>query len=154
MSCTLSSAPASQYSGNGGQTLVDGIMGNDDFRLGGWLGFEGIDMTALIDLGIETPIHSISAHCMQDINAWIFMPLKITFYVSNDGTNFTEAGSIDNKTPNDLAGNVTDNFRLSIEPVTARYIKVSYKSIGTCPPGHKGNGGKAWFFTDEISINR
>lgn len=154
MSCALSSAPASQYSGNGGQTLVDGIMGNDDFRLGGWLGFEGTDVTAVIDLGVETSIHSISAHCMQDINAWIFMPVNIKYEISDDGSNFNEAGSVENTIPADKEGNLTGNFRLSIDPVQARYIRVTYKSIGTCPPGHKGNGGKAWFFTDEISINK
>lgn len=154
LKCTLSSAPSSQYSGNGSQTLVDGLFGNEDFRLGGWLGYEGTDLDVIVDLGNETSIHSLSAHCMQDINAWIFMPLKITFSLSGDGINFEEVGNVDNRTPNDRAGNITDNFLLSIDPKNARYIKVSYKSIGICPPGHKGNGGKAWFFTDEISVNK
>jgi hypothetical protein len=37
---TLANPPARQYSGNGAATLVDGLTGTTDYRVGGWLGFE------------------------------------------------------------------------------------------------------------------
>jgi hypothetical protein len=44
-------------------------------------------------------------------------------------------------------------FKRSGRPLSARYVKVTAKNIGTCPEWHKGDGGKAWLFIDEIQID-
>jgi hypothetical protein len=33
------------------------------------------------------------------------------------------------------------------------YIRIHAKNIAVCPEWHKGAGGKAWLFVDEIMIN-
>jgi hexosaminidase len=36
--------------------------------------------------------------------------------------------------------------------VAGRYVRVTAKTIGTCPAWHPGAGGKAWIFMDEIFV--
>ena len=37
-------------------------------------------------------------------------------------------------------------------PQKTQFIKLKIQGIGTCPPGHPGDGNPAWFFIDEIII--
>ena len=85
----LKNLPSPQYSGGATDVLVDGERGNDNWQLGGWQGFEGVDLEAVIDLKKETPFGHLILNCMEDQNAWIFIPTEIFFYGSNDGTNYT-----------------------------------------------------------------
>ena len=40
---TLKSPPSPQYSGGAADALVDGEIGTEQWQLGGWQGFEGVD---------------------------------------------------------------------------------------------------------------
>ena len=42
---------------------------------------------------------------------------------------------------------------LIIMPKSCRYLRILAGNIGVCPSWHKGAGGKAWLFVDEIIIN-
>jgi predicted alpha-1,2-mannosidase len=150
--CKLITSPASQYSGNGGLTLVDKMRGADDFRVGGWLGFEKVNLEAVIDLRTKQPVAKLSAGFLQDENAWIFMPTQVEYFLSDDGVNFTSAGIVKNDIRWDKWGVIIKNFDLKISPTEARYIKVIGTNMGTCPEGHKGNSGPAWIFADEITV--
>jgi hypothetical protein len=43
-------------------------------------------------------------------------------------------------------------FRRSILPVKARYVRVRAFNIGKIPSWHPGAGGDPWIFVDEILI--
>jgi hypothetical protein len=150
--CNLISPPASQYSGNGGLTLVDNMRGNQDFRVGGWLGFEKVNFEAVVDLREKKPVSKLSAGFLQDENSWIFMPVQVEYFLSDDGVNFKSAGVVKNDVPWQKSGVLIKNFDLSITPAQARYVKVIATNMGTCPEGHKGNPGAAWIFADEITV--
>lgn len=150
--CKLITSPAGQYSGNGGLTLVDNMRGNEDFRVGGWLGFEKDNLEAVIDLRAKKTVSKFSAGFLQDENAWIFMPVQVEFFLSDDGVNFKSAGVVKNDIPWQKNGVIIKNFDLTITPAEARYVKVVGTNTGTCPEGHKGNPGAAWIFADEITV--
>ncbi len=150
--CRLLTQPATQYSSNTNLTLVDGIRGEEDFRIGGWLGFQEINCEAVVDLRAEKKISKFGMGFLQDINAWIFMPLKVEFFTSNDGKNFTSVGVVQNDVPNDQWGTILKTFYLKTAPVSARYVKAVAYNIGHCPPGHKGDNGPAWIFCDEVIV--
>lgn len=46
-----------------------------------------------------------------------------------------------------------DNFYISPEDLTTRYLKISAKNPRLCPSWHKGAGKKAWIFVDEVIID-
>ena len=42
--------------------------------------------------------------------------------------------------------------KLNINEVKTKFLKIKITSVKTCPDWHKGAGGKAWLFIDEITI--
>jgi len=148
----LKTKPSPQYNADGPTTLLDGMRGEKDFRLGGWLGYESINLDAVIDLKQSKDIKKLSIGCLQDINAWIFMPYEVEFFISDDGIKYKSAGLVKNDVSQDKWGAINKEFSLVTANVHARYIRVVAKNNGVCPPGHKGNGAPAWIFCDEITI--
>lgn len=149
---TLYTQPSPQYRAGGDSALIDGLFGGNDFRSGAWQGYQGVDLKAVIDLGKDARISYLSAHFLQDIYSWIFMPKYVAFSVSTDGRHFRPVGKVINTVPEDKWGSIIKSFTLKIKPVKARYVRVLGKSIIDCPPWHKGHGHKAFIFADEITI--
>jgi hypothetical protein len=148
----LTFPPANQYSSGGANNLIDGIRCSPDFRIGGWLGFEKVNLEAIIDLRQVKPVSTFGAGFFQDNNAWIFFPSKIEFFVSDNGTDYRSAGVIKNDVPAEKEGGILKTFEIQVKPINARFVKMVATNIGVCPPGHKGNGGAAWMFSDEIFV--
>ena len=156
----LKNPPAPQYSGNSLDALVDSEIGTAQWQLGGWQGFEGVDIEAIIDLKHETDFNRVVLRCIEDHNAWIFAPTEIQVFISHDGQNFELFSS---QTP-DFKENTDGTSRMNREGVrirdlgikkkgSARYIKLIAKPVNPIPAWHKGAGGKGWIFADEILID-
>jgi len=148
----LLSTYSPQYSAGGDMALIDYIRGPENFRTGAWQGYEGQNLEAVVDLGGLQEIHSLSAGFLQDPGSWIFMPEYVEFSISNDGKTFIPVGRVNNnisQRDNDI---VIKEFKINVYPKQVRYIKVFAKSVIDCPDWHKGAGGKAWLFVDEIMI--
>lgn len=139
------------YHGGGPEALIDGVRGAANWRLGGWHGYQGTDFEAVVDLGSKKEIRYIGAGFIQDIRSWIWMPVDVTFWISDDGETFTEVLHIENTVEHDdytvhqvdLGGRVD---------VSARYVKVHATNYGIIPDWHLGAGGDAYIFIDEIII--
>ena len=116
-----------------------------------WQGYEGVDLDAVIDLGSIQLISDIEVGFMQDIGAWIFLPSKVEFSVSDDGAYFQQIGIIINEVQQKDPTVQIKNFNLNFS-TKARYLKVVGRNIGVCPEWHWGAGQKAWIFADEIVI--
>ncbi|HLN53405.1 MAG TPA: GH92 family glycosyl hydrolase [Lentimicrobium sp.] len=141
-----------QYSGNGENTLLDGLRGNEDFRLGGWQGYQGVNIEAEIRLDNTKPVDLVSIGFLQDVNAWIFMPDKVQLWSSSDGINYNLIETIYNSVPNDKWGVIKHDFEFKVNGLTDRFLKLRATNIGTCPAEHKGYPNAAWIFSDEINI--
>jgi len=142
---------ANQYSAGGDLALIDFIRGPLNFRTGAWQGYHGVDLDAIVDLGSIQLINKIEVGFLQDVGAWIFMPIEVQYYVSRDGKNFQNIGTIINDVSHRMLGVNIKNFALNFA-TKARYIKVVAKNQGVCPDWHVGEGQPAWIFADEIVI--
>ena len=149
---TLNQPYSSQYSAGGNLALIDLTRGNDSFKTGSWQGFEGTDIEAVVDLGSVQPVHRLSLGCLQDQDAWIFMPTEVTWWISEDGTKYTKVSTIVNDVDEHYDGVQTKDFSITLKNPKARFVKVLAKNRGVCPPWHPGAGKKAWVFADEINI--
>ena len=148
----LLARPASvKYHGGEASALTDGCKGWNDYRTH-WLGFEGEDMEGTVDLGAVAMISSIATDFLQDINSWVFMPIEVAFSISEDGHGFREVGRVDALTPPESWGGLIESFNVSFAATQARYVRVTASSRKTCPSWHKGSGGPAWIFVDEIAV--
>ena len=139
------------YHAGGPEALIDGIRGSENWRLGGWHGYQGQDFECVIDLGSVKSIRAIRAGFVQDIRSWIWMPKEVTYYGSVDGKSYSKLLSIKNRVAMDdydiqnqeLGGKVN---------AKVRYVKTVATNFGTIPEWHLGAGGEAFIFIDEIEI--
>jgi predicted alpha-1,2-mannosidase len=141
-----------QYTGGGAKGLIDGIRGTTNFASGEWQGYQPQDFVAIIDLKRETEIHKVGGGFLQSVRSWIWMPTRIEFEVSSDGTNFRSVADIKTDVaPEDLE-NKTRDYAQEITPTRARYVRVKATNLGKIPAWHAGAGFDAFIFVDEIFI--
>ena len=148
----LAEPPSPKYPGRGGATLLDGERGTFDFHDGKWLGFEGSDFEAVVDLGAPTTVQSVACGFLEEQMSWIFLPARVEIAVSADGRRFTPGRTFVEKPAPAGAPRVRDYAAAIPTRTSVRFVRVKAASIGTCPSWHVGAGGKAWLFIDEIVI--
>lgn len=148
---TLKEQPSKGYVFNGAQVLVDGLRGGSNYKTGHWLGFQGKDLDATIDLKESTEIQKVSFNTNVVKGDWIMGASAVTVKVSDDGKNFKEVASkkIPGLTQNDKDGLYPQE--ISFAPVKARHVEVIINS-SKLPKWHGGAGSPAFLFVDEIEI--
>jgi sialate O-acetylesterase len=149
---TYATPPDSEYPGGGRFGLVDGVRGSAHFRDGTWQGFLKNDLDVTIDLGATTEVREIRAGFLHDQGAWIFSPVSVEYSLSVDGRGFHPAGRAEVAVPDSAAGSFKRDAPVRLQKTMARYVRVTAKSVGLCPPWHPGRGQNAWLFVDEIIV--
>ncbi len=142
-----------KYANENPQTLTDGALGGSSFYAN-WLGFEGNDMVAVVDLGKETSIKNISVNFLQVINHLVFLPTRVEFYMSDNEIDYTKIASIENPKPltQKSKNNDMQIFNAAVKDKKARFVKIHAHNMKTPPSWHHGTGLKSWIFADEIIV--
>jgi hypothetical protein len=148
----LISQPDKPYTTGGAETLIDYQHGTTDYSGGNWLGYQGKDFEAVIDLGKVQIVKEIKAEFLQDAGAWIMMPRYVDISVSSDSINYMEVIHSVNSFPEKNYSPTMETLGNAIAPQNVRYIKIVAKNYGKLPVWHEGAGGDAWIFVDEIMV--
>lgn len=151
-SVTLREAPSRGYSFNGGSELTDGLTGNDNYKTGRWLGFQGKDLDAVIDFKEPTEFSRVSFNTNIVPGDWIMGATGVTVKVSDDGQTFREVASKTMPAPVESYDSRLQPEEISFAPVTARYVEVIVRG-GKLPAWHTGGGNSAYIFVDEITVD-
>lgn len=148
-----STEPPTRYAARGKYSLVDGLMGSEQFRDGKWLGFEGEDLTVDIAFEASNSPEQVFVSFLQHQNDWIFFPKAVNYAISNDGQNYQVVEEQEIEIKQD-EGNIERKkvYWKNKDQLNFRYLKVHIQGQGQCPPWHKGAGGKAWLFLDEVGF--
>lgn len=146
----LSPAPHPRYARDADKVLTNGIHGSNDYKIQ-WLGWDVPRFEAVVDLGADREVARITATYLQTLTDWIFFPKQVTFYVSTDGTHFTQVGMEAQPEVNRAVAVGVRDFSCTAN-TRGRYVKVVTDGVGICPPWHLGAGGKAFAFLDEIIV--
>ncbi|MGB7070154.1 MAG: GH92 family glycosyl hydrolase, partial [Pyrinomonadaceae bacterium] len=149
----IASPYSTQYTGGGDDGIIDGIRGTVNFASGEWQGYQGKTFEAVIDLQNETEITSVGGGFLQSVRSWIWMPDRLEFEVSSDGTNFVKIADITPAFPQQEMNTLTKDFQQAVARTKARYVRVRAYNLGKIPSWHPGAGGDPWIFVDEILIN-
>lgn len=148
---TLRVAPSKGYDFKGGPEMTDGLTGDTNYKTGRWLGFQGKDLDAAIDLKQPVEISKIAFNTNVVKGDWIMGAAGVTVKVSEDGKDFKEVVS---KTIPSLKQSDKDGIyphEITFAPVKARYVEVIVKS-DKLPAWHGGAGNPAFLFVDEIMV--
>jgi len=143
--------PTARYPGNGGAFgLINGARSSKGIASSEWLGWEGGDCEAVIDLITPTSISQISVHTLEQTGSWVYAPRFIEIWYSSDGIQYQSLGKSEQiKWEKENMGLMT----LSFPSTLARYVKILVKAHGIIEDGKPGAGNHAWLFTDEIEVN-
>jgi hypothetical protein len=143
-----------KYAGEDPQVLTDGSLGGNSFYAN-WLGFEGNDLEAVIDLGQAEDISQVHTAFLKVTNHVVFFPEEVIISFSTDNVNFQRLASRQTEHPLKRGDKVNDieYFDFQFEPIQARYVKIIARSMQEAPPWHHAAGLPSWIFCDEVIIN-
>lgn len=131
-----------KWKAHGDTTLTDGVLGGWSYTDRKWQGtMKDFDVT--IDLGAVKDIHYIGATFMHSAGAWVYVPQKVDFYVSTNGSDFQLVGTAWNDLPDSYERLLFKQFS-TLYTGQARYVRLHAK---------KNNRDGAWLFTDEVIVN-
>ncbi len=143
-----------RYTAQGETALNDGLSASSAFNDGMWQGFNGNDMDVVFDLKEGCTVNTVEATFLQDQERWIFLPEKLTLFISDDGDSFEKLTVINHHIPRQSEAPLIHSFSFySDKPLEVRCIRIQAKNMGQCPAWHPGTGQPAWIFADEIVIH-
>lgn len=149
----LTHSPAGNYPGDGAFTLVNGVLNEKGLgRSREFLGFEGKDCEAVIDMGSPTDMSRVLVYSLAQGGSWVYPPKEVVVMYSNDGVNFTKPESQQFVSHFPKERNLEVKLNSDGSAIKARYLKVLVKNFGIIPQGMTGAGHGAWLFVDEIQV--
>ncbi len=148
--------PNPQYN-PGSASIVDGVLGDVDWRKGEWTGVQGEDLVVELRSSTKRAGKEIEVEIglLKDIKSWIALPSTIEV-VAHFANGQSSTGSIDlqsralSEEPSTIMrGLVVLKFRKKSEltSVTIRLV-----NPGSMPEWHPGKGGASFIFLDEITL--
>ncbi|BDD09981.1 beta-galactosidase [Fulvitalea axinellae] len=153
-SVTLKNEAAGSYKADGENTVIDGLLGDVSDFSNRWLGFNGKDFDAVIELIKPMNIKAIEARFLQSVGAWVMPPAEVVFEVSTDGKNYERVyASEKEKYPKDMKNMIREyGFRADKDISGVKFIRVKGVAMDKLPGWHSGAGSDAWMFVDEVTI--
>ncbi|BDS10196.1 glycoside hydrolase family 20 protein [Aureispira anguillae] len=143
---------SSYYTGGGIAAVTNGARGSGNFRDGNWQAVQKVPMEITIDLQKTQPLSKLAVSFFQKQDSWIFLPVEVDFFTSDDGKRFSLVGSIKNTTSPQKEGEFIESFELPLKDQSARYVRLKAHNIAHCPDWHAAAGAEAWLFIDEFIV--
>ena len=153
---TFVNEPAPNYSQNKETALMDGKKGIvGGYYWDNWLGFNGVDMDATIELIEPIDIKMVKIGVAHKPESWVPWPKGAWVSFSKDGKKFTEwqraeFPAYDLPDPMQSLGRV--EARVKVDEKDVRFLKIKVENQGVLPKWHPNAGEKAWIMVDEITI--
>jgi hypothetical protein len=152
---TFVNPPSGRYGKDADIALMDGVKGNPSDLDNDWLGFEGVDMDAIIELAVPTNISTVKIGLCHRPNQWVVWPKGVWVSFSKDGNAFTEwqmadLPVFDQPDPMKSLGRVEARARVNEQQV--KFIRVKVENQRLLPSWHPYAGRKAWVMVDEVEI--
>lgn len=148
----LLTAPHPRYAAKGAQTLNDGRYGAATYKTDTWIGFNGEDLVAEIDLGEAQEISSVTFNAFVLTGDWIFDATGASIEVSDNGKDYTAVATAAYPVPTAHVDEIATH-KLTFEPVKCQFVKVTVNSIKSMPDFHPGKGHPGFLFVDELVID-
>ena len=152
---TFVNPPVERYGKDADIAMMDGKKGVAGDYYNDWLGFEGVDMEATIELSVPTDINQVKVGICHEPNDWVIWPKGVFVCFSKDGKEFTDwqlAELPDFDAPDKMHGFGRIEARAHANIKQAKFVRVKVVNQGTLPEWHPYAGQKAWIMVDEVVI--
>ncbi len=146
----LKTEPSKYYNKGGNQAWNNGVLGsNSRFNDDEWLAWSGQDFEGTIDFQKTEILNVVKIRFFNKPSSWVYLPSKVSLFVSDDGIHFKE---IESKSNFDFSLDGVQEISFQTKGIKANYIKIIATFYGDIPKGNPGEGTPAWLFVDEVSI--
>ena len=152
---TFVNPPAERYGKDADIALMDGKKGASGDWQNDWLGFEGVDMEATIELAVPTKINTVKVGLSHEPNDWVVWPKGVWVSFSSDGDEFSEWQMAELPVfdrPDKMKGFGRIEARLRTDGKQWKYVRVKVENQGVLPDWHPYKGQKAWIMVDEVVV--
>ena len=147
----LESPPDKRYPGNGDSSLIDLKRGAIDAADEKYIGYEGNDMIAWLDLGNKCNLSGLSASYLVNHRSFVMAPAQLEVWAATeDGKKLNRLGVVSTHESGLQKDAIRKVLSLKFPMQSLRYIIVKIKNIGKTPAWHPSKGSKSWIFIDEI----
>ena len=154
-STTFVNPPAERYGKDADIALMDGKKGASGDWQNDWLGFEGVDMEATIELAVPTKINMVKIGLCHEPNDWVVWPKSVWVSFSKDGQEFTDWQMAELPVfdrPDKMQGFGRIEARLRTDGKQWKFVRVKVENQGILPEWHPYAGQKAWIMVDEVVV--
>ena len=153
---TFVNEPAPNYSQNKETALMDGKKGVvGGYYWDNWLGFNGVDMEATIELAEPIDINVVKIGVGHKPESWVVWPKGAWVAFSKDGKSYTEWQMAEFpmfNLPDPMASLGRIEARAYVNEKNVKFLKVKVENQGVLPKWHPNAGEKAWIMVDEIKV--
>ena len=140
------------YTYNCPDMLTDGLRGAGPYNSGDFAGWYNKPFEAMIEMD-DTPYSSVTLSTIAFRHDWIFGPIDMTIYTSEDGESFTQVAHADYTVTGLIDdGNVCEAYTLNFPETSAKFLKVTASCIKSLPDWHPGKGSPGFLFVDEVVV--
>ncbi len=148
----LNSSYEQQYDGGGSMSLIDGVYGTVNWRMGNWQGYQSNNVDVVIDLKKNRELSKLTANFLQDTRSWIVMPKSMVVELSFDGKQFSEVYRGNDFLPIEDLNPQIKTINAEFKKQRARYVRIKAEQYGKLPSWHEGSGGDTHIFIDEVEV--
>ena len=152
---TFVTPPVERYGKDADIALMDGKKGVAGDYYNDWLGFNGDNMEATIELDKPLDINVVKVGVCHEPNNWVMWPKAVWVSFSENGTDFTEWKFVEMPMfdrPDKMAGQGRVEARARVAAKKVKFIRVKVENQGVLPDWHPYAGEKAWIMVDEVSV--
>ena len=152
---TFVNPPVERYGKDADIALMDGKKGVPGDYYNDWLGFEGVDMEATIELAVPTTINIVKVGLCHEPQSWVMWPKGVWVSFSKDGKQFTDWQMAELPVfdrPDKMQGFGRIEARLRTDGKEWKYVRVKVENQGVLPDWHPYKGQKAWIMVDEVVV--
>jgi hypothetical protein len=114
-----------KYNQNAEKILTDLDLGDPGDVGSKWLGFMNNDAVMVFDLGTVKKVEQVRVNALHNIGAYIFPPVSLTVWGSNDNKNWVLLKSIAPEAPKKMIPTETFLHRLHFKPIQTRYHQIT-----------------------------
>lgn len=149
---SLNSEPLPKYKYGAPYSLVDGLRGTFSYSTGAWAGWLGNPVDVTVEMDGRTPYSSVVLSTLVQKGEDIFNPLDLTVLTSEDNVTFNEVGRAEFPVEGKDDPDGLKEYTVTFPETTAKYLRVTSKTLECIPDWHGGRGRKGFTFADEIIV--
>ena len=147
----LASQPDKRYPAKLDSTLIDFKRGPVDASDENYMGFEGSDMVAWLNLGQPTFLSSLSLSYLTNHGSMVIAPLAFEVWTASaDGRKQNRIASVSNHESGFKKETLRKILTARFPKQSLQYLIVRVVNPGKLPSWHPSKGNKSWIFVDEV----